>query len=348
MRRLPVLVVLVCLMLTTASEVRADAYPLFDSADTLELVLEAPIRTLLRKARQKPVLPGRLSYVGADGNSISLDFDITTRGRSRLELCSFPPLSISLNTDETPATLFAGQHKLKIVTQCNKGSAYLAYLLQEYGIYRAYNILSEYSFRVRMLNITYRDSEHKRRDEVHPAFFIESENEAAQRLGMTKIHSQKVKVEQLDPVQTSIFGLFQYLIGNTDWSIKKGPGTEDCCHNGKLIGLPGTQKNWIVLAYDFDQSGLINTKYAMPASGLGIGTVRHRLYRGRCLHNDHLADTISLFNDRRKEIEAELVPQSLPGKMQRSALSYIEKFYATINDSEELNKEIIGACLQGR
>jgi hypothetical protein len=347
MRRLSVLLFLACLALISGSVSLADGYPLFASADTLDLVLEVPIRTLLRQAKKKPVLPGQLRYVDGDGKEVVLDFDMTTRGRSRLAICSFPPLSISLHDDDTDSSLFAGQRKLKIVTHCNKRSDYLTYLHQEYGIYKAYNLLSDFSFRVRKLNVTYRDSDRKRKDDVREAFFIESEHEAAQRLGMESIKRPSIKVRQLNPEETSIYTLFQYLIANTDWSIRKGPRDEDCCHNGKLIGNPGTQDNWVVLAYDFDQAGIINTSYALPAKGLGIKSVRSRLYRGRCLHNDHLAGAISLFNDRREEIEAALVPQSLSRRKRDSTLSYIEKFYSTINDPESLKKEVLDDCLRG-
>ncbi len=170
-----------------SSQCLADGFPLFNSDDTIALVLDKPMRTLLKQAKNKPVLEGRLHFADADEGEVSIGITITTRGKSRLEICSFPPLSITLNTDQTGSTLFAGQRRLKIVTQCRKGLKSRRYLHQEFGIYKAYNLLSHYSFRARMLEITYRDSEQKRRDEVAPAFFIESDDEVAERHGMTKI-----------------------------------------------------------------------------------------------------------------------------------------------------------------
>lgn len=332
---------------TVAPQSLAGSYPLFDGDDTLNLVLEIPMKDLLRRAKKKPVLQGQLRYVDADGREFAIDIDITTRGKSRLAHCSFPPLSITLNRDQTRSTLFVGQHKLKIGTHCNKGSTYLNYLEQEFGIYKAYNALSEYSFRVRKLNLTYRDSKKKRKDEVHPAFFIESDDEVAARLDMAVVRTPEIRVEQLDAVQTSIYTLFQYLVANTDWSIKKGPADEDCCHNGKVIGGRGTQDKLVVLPYDFDQAGLINARYALPARGLGIKSVRSRLYRGRCAYNDQLEATITLFNERRKQIEAALLPESLSAISRRSALAYIDVFYSTINDPAKRNREIVGDCLRG-
>jgi len=337
---------LALLTLANAPKLLADGLPLFDSDETLNLVIEVPVKTLLGKAKQNPVLPGYLRYVDASGSEVSIAIEISTRGRSRLSYCDFPPLSITLNRDQADSTLFAGQRKLKIGTQCKRGARYLNYLEQEFGIYQAYRLLSDSSFRVRKLNVTYRDSAKKRKDELHPAFFIESDDEVAARLDMQVIKIPTIKVKQLDAVQTSIYTLFQYLIANTDWAITKGPGTEDCCHNGKLIGRPGTAEDWVVLPYDFDQAGLINTEYALPAQGLGIRTVRTRLYRGECRHNDQLDETIALFNDQRNQIETALVPESLTKSARKSSLAYVQEFYSNINDAGKLNQQIIGACLK--
>jgi hypothetical protein len=342
-----VVLLLAFLASISASAAQAESYPLFDSDDTLDLVIEVPMRTLLGKAKKNPVLPGYLRYVDTSGKEVSIAIELTTRGRSRLEYCDFPPLSVTLNRDQVASTLFAGQQKLKIGTHCRIGKKYINYHEQEFGIYKAYNLLTDYSFRVRKLNVTYRDSMKKRKDEVHPAFFIESHDELAGRLGMAVIESPTIKVSQLNEEQTSIYSLFQYLIGNTDWAITKGPGTEDCCHNGKVIGPPGTQENWVVVPYDFDQAGLINTEYALPAYGLGIRTVRTRLYRGECRHQERLDETIALFNDQHDRIETALVPESLTGATRKLALEYIQTFYSTINDAEKLNKQVISACLKG-
>jgi hypothetical protein len=344
MPRTHIALLLACILAGMTANSRAENQLLFDSAENLDIILEFPVRTLLKRAEKKPVLQGQLRYVDTNGNEVAIDIDITTRGRSRLEHCSFPPLSVFLNPDQVAPTIFAGQEKLKIVTHCNNGSTYLRYLHQEFGIYRTYNLLSENSFRVRMLNVTYRDIEQTRRDDVRLAFFIESDHEVARRLSMKRIKTKTIASHQFDPSQTNIFELFQYMIANTDWAIKKGPGTENCCHNAKVIAKPDAQDNWVVLPYDFDQAGIIKTKYALPALGLGIRTVRQRLYRGRCRHNDYLDQTIRLFNERREDIEIANTPEALSNKARKSSLKYLDAFYETINDPAKLKKQIVNVC----
>lgn len=339
-----VLILLAFFAALNTSESPANGYPLFSSDETLELVLEAPMRALLRTARKNPVLDGRLRYIDSNGRDVTIDLTITTRGHSRLDLCSFPPLSVSLKKKQTPSTLFAGQHKLKIVSHCKAGSNYQRYFHQEYGIYRAYNVLTDHAFRVRMLDITFRDTEKKRRDEIVPAFFIESGREVAERLNLTEIKTQKISPSQFNVEETNKYELFQYMVGNTDWSILKGPSTENCCHNGKVIGQRGSHKDWVVLPYDFDQSGIINTEYSLPSEQFSIRNVRQRLYRGRCSHNEQLDSTIALFNENRSALEAALTPQALTERSQKKALNYLGAFFETINDENKLNKQVIDKC----
>jgi hypothetical protein len=330
-----------------ASSALADSYPLFSDDSILQLVIEAPINSLRKEAKERPEVGGQLLYLDDDGKEVALDIKLTTRGKSRLSYCQFPPLSIKFKSKQTSSTLFTGQKRLKIGTHCKKGSKYSDYLEQEFGIYKAFRLLTPYSFRVRKLEITYRDNEKKRKDEVFPAFFIESIDEVADRLGMKEIKSPSINLRQLDAEQTSISGMFQYLVANTDWDVTKGPGGEDCCHNGKVLGQPGANENWVVVPYDFDQSGLINTEYAMPVPALGIRSVRQRLYRGECLNNNLLPQTIALFNEQRDSLEAALVPDSLSSSTRKSALRYIREFYETINDADKLNKKIIDDCQKG-
>lgn len=323
----------------------ADDLPLFASETPLAIVFEFPVDIIVRQAEDRPVVEGSVHLTDEQGQAISVDMTMTTRGKSRLETCRFPPISVNFKKQERADTVFSGQKKLKLVTHCRDGDTYARYLLQEYAIYRAFNVLTQSSFRVRLVNATYRDSLGKRKDKQAMAFFLESDNELADRLGMETRDSSVIDPPQLDPAHLSLYSLFQYLIANTDWSVLKGPGEEACCHNGKVVTPPGSMNGWRVIPYDFDQAGIINTKYALPAEQLGLKSVRQRLYRGRCAHADELDATIALFNARRADIEAALLPDGLPQRYRNSTLAYIAEFYEVINDPLQRERNIENRCL---
>ena len=326
----------------------ASAGPLFDSDAILPIVLELPVDDVLRHARAKPQVDGRLSYHRPDGAPVALDVTVTTRGKSRLEQCRYPPLRVNLKKKQVASTLFAGQNKLKLVTPCRLSATFSRYLAQEYATYKAYNVLTDYSFRVRMVDVTFRDSNGRRDDKTHEAFLIESLGEVAARQDMKPVKTRAVRISQLDPEQLGIMTLFQYMIANTDWSARRGPAGEDCCHNSKVIGPPNEAAGWVVLPYDFDQAGLINTSYAVPSEQLPIRRVRQRLYRGYCRNIGQLGNTIALFNERRGAIEAVIGNAAARPQDNRSALKYLDAFYDTINDPGKRQKRIVDACQQTR
>ena len=189
--------------LATAN-VCAEDLPLFAADEVIDIVFEAPMTTIVSEAEDRPEVAGTMRYTEDDGRVVTLNLKMTTRGKSRLMYCRFPPLKIDLKKSETVGTLFAGQNKLKVVTRCRTGDKYERYLLQEYSIYGAFNVLSDRSFRVRMLNVTYRDTSGKREDETHSSYFIETDNEVAARYGMEQRDVDKIQFSHLiQPMRAS-------------------------------------------------------------------------------------------------------------------------------------------------
>jgi len=98
------------------------------------------------------------------------------------------------------------------------------------------------------------------------------------------------------------------------------------------------------LPYDFDQAGLVNAEYASPAAELPIRSVRQRLYRGYCAHNDALGSAFDRFRAARADILSLLEAADVGGGMRRRVLRYVEDFYEIINDEEERAESIIAGC----
>ena len=321
------------------------ARPLFGADSTLELVIEGPFRRLVRERHAKPELDGIVRYTDADGQEVVLDVGLSPRGNSRLDLCSFPPLWLNFRRSQLPGTILAGQNRLKLVTLCRDRDAYRDYLAQEYQVYRAFNALTEHSFRVRWVTIEYVETEGRGPTSTSAAaFLIERNSEVAERSGMETAGANSFSVAQLDSAGAALVSLFQYMIGNTDWSpIAAAPG-DSCCHNTKLIKPEDSDSGHIVLPYDFDQVGLINASYAKPSATVRIGSVTQRLYRGYCVLNDDLEAAIRLLNERRSDVEAAFASGDVRERARGRALSYIAESYERLNDRRRFERDILGRC----
>lgn len=338
MKRLSLILLCFCV-----ANARAEA-PLFASDETLALTITAPMRDLIRSKKKKNEYDAVVSLTDPGGVETRLAARISARGNARLDTCDFPPIRLEFDPQQTVGTVFENQRRLKMVTHCERGHNGDRWLRQEYGIYRAYNVITDYSYRVRMLDVTWQDSDSQRWKREGPAFFIEDTDELAARFGRAEIRPPEVRTEQFDLVESTRHLLFQYLIANTDFSVLRGPEGEGCCHNARVIAEPKTQDGWIVVPYDFDQAGIINTDYALPDRRLGIRNVTQRLYRGFCWQNDALVDAVALFMERREAITAALVPGEISASRQNRIRDYIDRFYEDVGDPQELGDELIAKC----
>ncbi|MDH5345680.1 MAG: hypothetical protein OEW59_07950 [Gammaproteobacteria bacterium] len=320
------------------------AAPLFSSDEPLAIRIEAPMRDLVRFRLDHPEYSAIVQYTDSDGSTVRVPATISSRGNSRLDYCEFPPIRLDFGGKATAGTLFEGQGELKLVTQCGRGRGPERWVYQEFGIYRAYNGLTDASFRVRMLDVTYQDDSTTSWTRVAPAFVIEPVEAMAGRLGRVVLRPPEVREEQLDPDETAMSILFQFLIGNTDFAVKRGPSGEGCCHNGRVLAVAGSQDDWIVVPYDFDQAGVINTDYALPDEQFGIRRVTRRVYRGFCMHNDRLPAAIERLNAGRAAITDALAPASLARTWQARATRFVNGFYEIVNDPQELETELLDKC----
>ena len=313
---------------------------LFDAAEPLVLTLTADFGAIAKqRGTEKKSLPGVLSYVAATGDSVKLDVQLRTRGHFRLNLCQYPPLKVTLDKTQTPHTIFAHEgSSLKLTVQCRGGQSYTNYLLEEYLIYRAYNLVTDRSFRVRLARVTYVDPTGKQPPETRHAFFVEDDDRMARR-NHTKVFVQKgVTQGELDADQTGLAMVFQYMIGNTDFAVT-------ALHN--IVLIQDSVGIVYPVPYDFDWSGVISTPYARPDARLPIQTVRQRTFRGMCLTPEELTALFARFRAQKDAIYAlyhGLEPEGLEPKRVKQALDYYDEFYKTISDAGRTRQEFMRTC----
>src|SRR5204862_1655200 len=99
------------------------------------------------------------------------------------------------------------------------GQGYANYLLEEYLIYRAYNLLTDRSFRVRLARVSYVDPNAKHAPEMRRAFFVEDDDRMARRNTTQVFAEQGVTPDELNFEQTGLALGFQYMIGNPDFAV---------------------------------------------------------------------------------------------------------------------------------
>lgn len=319
---------------------------LFDEVSEMEITLVGPWRTIQNYIKRDAQYPAQLTYTGADGQQRTLNVKVEPRGVSRrLRLCDFPPLKIRFDKTQTRNTEFRGIGSLKLVTYCKNRDTYEQYYIKEFLAYRIYNLVTDYSFRVRPMFIEYRESQGRGQSVNRFSFLIEDLDDVAKRNGLKKLAVPKISYKTLDPVETSKLTLFQYMVGNVDYATNEGPEDDSCCHNTKLIGTGDYETPRYSIPYDFDATGLVNAHYAYPPEALKLRNIRQRLYRGFCRTNDLLPQTMALFKAKKPEVLDLLNKElRLEKHSRKKAIRYIEDFYKVINDPKAFKKQVTDKC----
>jgi hypothetical protein len=318
---------------------------LFSNFNEMQVTLTGPWRTIARNKKGDDTYPVQLTYSGADGAGHTIDAVVSLRGITRRRICDFPPLKLHFDKEAVKDTEFRGNKSLKLVTYCDTNSKYEQYYIKEFLTYRIYNLITEYSFRARPMMIEYKDSERSGNSITRFGFVIEDIDDVAKRNNLEELSIPRVPYRELEPVTTSRLGLFQFMIGNLDWAVTDGPKEDSCCHNARLIGTGNEAVPKYSVPYDFDSSGLVNTHYAAPPDGLKVRNIRQRLYRGFCVFNDELPQTVALFNEKKADI-LDLFQNNphLTDNFRGDAIGYIEDFYKIINDPKRFEKDITDKC----
>jgi hypothetical protein len=327
----------------------ARSAPLFLSDEPVEITLETDFSAIRRqdRVRGSDQRPAVLRWSGPDGSEGPVEVQIRTRGNFRLMTrnCDFPPLRLNIRTRDAEGTLFEGQDKLKLVSVCKLRQSYWEqYVLREYLAYRTFNVLTDNSYRVRLARVTYVDTSGRDDTFTRYAFIIEDDEEMAARQGARYVELSpdgQIHPALLEPNHAALVDVFQYLIGNTDWS-----GV--AMHN--MTPIQVSDGPYFTVPYDFDFSGVVNARYAIPDSSLNITRVTQRVYRGFC--PDQVGRTMepyesafALFREKMDEIyELWSSREGLEQGVLREVTRFFDDFYRTLADPRRIDSQIMGTC----
>lgn len=227
-----------------------------------------------------PSTKGKLLTTNEQGQPVELEVSLRLRGKDRARSCSFPPLKVKFSKKEAAlrdTTPFKGLSSLKLATHCDRSDKFKTMkikmdkmtpvemelmiaaeiakqddlvvsphaLEQEYLAYKAYQQLTEQSFGIRRASITYVDSSTQKIMADKPAFFVEGEDDLAERLNLDPENIKEIKTP-VNKENNARIQLFQTLMGNWDYDSTPLP------HN--VVALMDKSQRLVLIPYDFDRS----------------------------------------------------------------------------------------------
>jgi hypothetical protein len=277
----------------------------------------------------------------------TIEIEIAPRGKSRLTggICDFVGLMLHFS-DSFEGSVFEDQVALPVVTHCKDRESYEDLVFLEYLAYRIYNAVTDMSLRVRLARVEYFDSEQQERLTDRYGFFLENWDDLAERNGYERLTVPMVPPSEYEDSSRTLFEIFQYLIGNTDWSYAlPAPDESSCCHNTVPVGNYDYTGPVFPIPYDFDQAGLVDAPYSTVDPSLPIRNVRERLFRGICGPVDQLNAALFRFESRKQEIQSLIDIELLMRDRARDwAKWYIEDFYRIIADERRVSSEFLDRC----
>ncbi len=291
----------------SAANTNSSIFDLMSHAEVLDLTIETNWRAFDGNRRSATEYPATLYFKDQYGQPSNWLLKVCLRGNFRRMQCGeIPPLKLNFKKKALAAAGLSKFDDYKLVTHCITDKAAAKELvLKEFLAYKLYNSLTENSFRVQLLNITFKDTQTGETLQ-QAGFIIEDTAELRNRLGAEKVEDTfSMPAERFDQDELRQVAIFQYAIGNFDWRLSTGRNLKYVQKDGAIIAIP----------YDFDFSVFVDAPYATLNSNIGMKSKSDRIYLGF------------------EEAVPNLIPQIVAFKAQQPKLLQI------ISDFELLNRK---------
>ncbi len=314
---------------------------LFESDSVLKFTLRFDITTFRRVKSDTMEFDAVLTYHISKTDSINKNIKIKARGEMRRTYCDMPPIRLNFKESGSPDDEFRNIDKIKLVTHCRIGNE--ENTLREFLVYKLYNVLTENSYRVRLARITYINTNKKKKSKPinEYAFLIEPINILCKRLNAIELKTRKVTQKSIRPDIMDRMAIFNYMVGNTDWSLP-------IRHNVVILSQPGSPRPdlGIAIAFDFDYSGMVNADYAVPFEGLGIETVRERRYLGICRTEEEFLNALKEFSGKQNDFYKVINEFSLlKEKSKKDITNYLKGFFSGMEKGNPVLNNLRSGCI---
>jgi hypothetical protein len=330
-----ILLFALCNIVASAQPGAVDATKFFTDERPLDVTLATDFKKLFAEKTSEALVPATITMRFPDSSIITEAININTRGISRKEICKMPPIMLNFKNITSPK--LSPLKKLKLVSACGASNDEGQLLLKEALCYKIYNHITDMSFRIRMIHITYQDTKGKIKSYTEPGFIIEDMGALVKRNKCKEVKNQLFYTEQTDRQQVTLVAIFEYMIGNLDWATWK-------YHNIKLMRpVNDSTRLPYPVAFDFDYSGLVNAPYAVPPENIPeVTSVTQRNYRGYPRTIEELQSTLSVFKQKKDAINNLVMNfEGLTKNTKKEVLDFLDDFFKTIEKESQVKKAFI-------
>lgn len=309
---------------------------IFGSTEILPVRFEYSRKKVKKETNDSTYIYSQLAYKDVNETWQNLDIKLRARGNFRRRTCYFTPLKLKIKKSNAKTTIFKGHKRLKVVLPCLNESEKNDKVIKEYLIYKMLEVMNQNHFKTRLIDIEYTELRNRKTKTYHlKGFFIEDADKAAKRL-KGKIIKRKFSPQGFDDLASVRNAMFQFMIGNTDYSASYS-------HNCKVMFR---DKKFVPVSYDFDMSGFVNTSYSVVSQinnkQLPIDDVTQRYYRGYQRDRQHFTDVREEFLNKKDAIFEAIDSHKeffTNRKNFEGARQYIEDFFKLLANESEYYKK---------
>ncbi|MCU0456012.1 MAG: hypothetical protein MUE74_06890 [Bacteroidales bacterium] len=317
------------------------SFGLFDRHDLLEITLNFDLTTYLRTKPKKEYLKGKITFNPGKTDSVTRNIRIRTRGIFRNDWCFYAPIELNFKGAGFGYSDLDRINKIKLVPQCTAGNESEKYVLIEYLIYRMFNVMTDTSFKVRLLQVNYTDSENKKKPYTQFGFLIEPLKMLEARTNSVEIVSRALNQKSIYPRMMDRIAIFNYMIGNYDWAVPNQ-------HNIKVIKplIVDPLNLAAAVPYDFDFTGLVNAAYAIPEDKItGTTSIRERIFLGVCRDREVYRKDLEEFLRAKEEFYTLINNFAyLNAKQKKDMILYLDEFFNKCTGKQGIIEVFLDKC----
>ncbi len=320
----------------TAANPVLSPFQMLSQYDSLEVWLEMEVKKVRRERNPEVWHPATFKIQKGGATLREFAVQVQPRGNNRRATCDMPPLKIRFPLDSQLPDSLRETYTLKMVAPCKLGANLEALVLKECLLYELYGLLTPESFKTKIASVTLKDRYKKNAPAPVFCFFIETEAELADRLHYKTIKPKVMSPRGLDAAAFDRVCVFQYMIGNTDWTTYNR-------HNMRL--LISNESAVIAIPYDFDYAGAVDAPYAVPQEGAPIESVQQRYFFGLCRPEGEYQRTFDLFLSKKAAIlqRCDDFPY-LPKNARQDLKKFVASFFPILENPRSARREILEHC----